>query len=167
MASQIIVGSTPETKDKGSGTQNSGNMQFSISSLCVLMREMLPFFFSLHMTPNTNSPKYKTRTATYDRKYLTPVSGRNRIKTEKWKVSLKQLFHKSSNIPSGPYFDYISHLLFQKSNLSTPSFSTKVNTKELICIPHAHIPRHLKHSLSRPLCIAKGLLHFANSIRKR
>lgn len=119
------------------------------------------------MTPNTNSSKYKTRTATYDRKYLAPVSGKNRIKTEKWKVSLKQLFHKISNAPSGPYFDYISHLLFQKSSLSTSSFSTKVNAKELICIPHAHIPRHLKHSLSWLLRIAKGLLHFANSIRKR
>lgn len=78
MASKIIAGSTLQVKDKGSGTQNSGNLQFSISSLCISMRKMLPFFFFI----STYDYKYKQcqvqteHMTIYDQKYLTPVSGK-------------------------------------------------------------------------------------------
>lgn len=75
------------------------------------------------------------------------------------------------------HFLLMSALIVSKPNLST-SFSTTVNAKELICslfcklnfcfrvAPHAHIPRHPKHTVSQLLRFTKDLLHFANSHQK-
>lgn len=145
----------------------------------MLLFFFFPLFFALHITPNTNSAKYKTRTATCNWNYLTPVPRKNKITTEWFTERIFEAAASDNPLYSlWSIFCLCQPLTVSKSNLSTTPFSTALNAEKLIrsllhklnfwfrVTPHTHIPRNTKHTVSQLLCISKDLLHFANSIKK-